>query len=82
MSGGVVRNVLHGLEPVVGVAELGNDQGIVRVAVKTGELEPMLVSSKFGFYLQLLSTMTVSAGTRKKKIAILFSSDVTFSYRY
>jgi len=75
MSGGVVRDVLHGLEPVVGVTELGNDQSVVRVAIKARELEPMLVASEFGFDRYRMVETRAQVAPRPPRPRISFSQD-------
>lgn len=49
VGGGVVWHVLHGLEPVIGISELRNDQRVVGVAIVAGVLKPVLVARKFRF---------------------------------
>ena len=49
MIGRMMGNVLHGLEPIVGVSKLRKDQGIMGVSIKIGILKPMLVASEFNF---------------------------------
>lgn len=44
----MVGNVLHGLEPVVGVSELSNDESFVGIAVGRRILEPVLVTGQLG----------------------------------
>lgn len=39
-----MRYMLHGLEPVIGVSELGNDKRVVRIAVVTRVLKPVLIA--------------------------------------
>lgn len=44
MRGRVVRHVLHGLEPIIGISELGHDEGIVWIGRVVAILKPMLVA--------------------------------------
>lgn len=68
----VVGHVLHGLEPVVRVAELGHNQGVVWVSVVGRVLEPVLVtsqlSSNFNRVIEAITQMSVVfQGTKSSK---------------
>ena len=48
VCGCMVWNMLHGLEPIIGIAKLCNDQCFMGISVGSWILEPVLVSRQFG----------------------------------
>lgn len=44
----MMGNVLHSLEPIIGIPELGNDKSVMGISVISRILEPVLVTSKLG----------------------------------
>ena len=65
----MMRDMLHRLEPIVGIAELCDNQRIMRVSIVAGVLEPMLVPSEFGAdfnrVIEALGQVTVGARRRE-----------------
>jgi hypothetical protein len=51
MLRGMVRDVLHGLEPVVGVPKLCNHEGFVRVSIRCWILKPVFVPGQLCSHL-------------------------------
>ena len=51
----MMRNTLHGLEPIVRVPKLRNYQCVMLVSCRIIELKPMLVSSEAVGYLDLVA---------------------------
>lgn len=47
MRRSVMWNMLHSFEPIIGVAELRNDECLVWISIRGRILEPMFVSSEF-----------------------------------
>jgi hypothetical protein len=68
MGRGVVGNVLHGFEPIVGIPELGNDQSIVRITIIAGVLKPMFVTSQLGSNLKGMIKTIVQVSIKSNKI--------------
>ena len=66
----MVRHMLHGLEPIVWVSELGNDKRVVWIAVVTRVLKPMLVACQLGLDLDGMIKAVRQVAANKKRTPI------------